>query len=52
MDVTVYVPGEWTSIYHLLRAQSQQQIQAITEITDITDVLSTTHNDIFEWVRN
>jgi hypothetical protein len=48
MDVAVYVPGEWTSIYHLLRAQSRQQMQDITEITDITDVLSTTHNGIFE----
>jgi hypothetical protein len=46
MDVAVYVPGEWTSIYHLLRTQSQQQIQDITEITDIRDVSSTTHNGI------
>jgi hypothetical protein len=48
MDVAVYVPGERTSIYHLLRAQSRQQMQAITEITDVMDVLPTTHNGIFE----
>lgn len=52
MDVSVYVPGEQTSIYHLLRAQSRQQMQAKTEIIDIRNVLATTHNGIFEWVSS
>jgi hypothetical protein len=42
MNVAVYIPGERTSIYHLLWAQRQQQMQALTKIRDIMDVLPTT----------
>jgi hypothetical protein len=48
MDVAVYIPGERTSIYHLLRAQSRQQTQAIKEIREIMDVSPKMHKGIFE----
>jgi hypothetical protein len=47
-DDAVYIPGERTSIYHLLRAQRRQQTQAIKEIKEIMDVLPTTQKGIFE----
>jgi hypothetical protein len=46
MDVSGYVPAEWTSIYHLLQAQRRQQMQVIMEITNTLGLVHRTHTDI------